>query len=121
MCFEIATYWSTRPLAAAAGSQVYYGMMADRHMAERFSYSAWFLVAGAALLAAGFRRQSALLRWQGLVLLAVTIFKVFLLDTSTLSRGYRSISFLVLGGLLLGVSFAYQRDWLHLRAGGNAR
>ncbi|HEX6770666.1 MAG TPA: DUF2339 domain-containing protein, partial [Acidobacteriaceae bacterium] len=71
--------------------------------------------------AAGFRRQSALLRWQGLVLLAVTIFKVFLLDTSTLTRGYRSISFLVLGALLLGVSFAYQRDWLHLRADGNAR
>jgi uncharacterized membrane protein len=121
VCFEIATFWATRPLAAAPGSQVYYSMLADRHMAERFSYSAWFLVAGAALLAAGFRRQSALLRWQGLVLLAVTIFKVFLLDTSTLSRGYRSISFLVLGALLLGVSFAYQRDWLHLRAGGNAR
>jgi uncharacterized membrane protein len=121
VCFEIATYWATRPLAAAPGSQVYYAMLADRHMAERFSYSAWFLVAGTVLLAAGFRRQSALLRWQGLVLLAVTIFKVFLLDTSTLTRGYRSISFLVLGALLLGVSFAYQRDWLHLRADGNAR
>jgi uncharacterized membrane protein len=121
VCFEIATFWATRPLAAAPGSSVYYSMLSDRHMAERFSYSAWFLVAGAVLLAAGFRRQSALLRWQGLVLLAVTIFKVFLLDTSTLSHGYRSISFLVLGALLLGVSFAYQRDWLHLRAGGNAR
>lgn len=121
VCFEIATFWATRPLAAAPGSSVYYSMLSDRHMAERFSYSAWFLVAGSVLLAAGFRRQSALLRWQGLALLAVTIFKVFLLDTSSLSRGYRSISFLVLGGLLLGVSFAYQRDWLHLRAGGNAR
>jgi uncharacterized membrane protein len=85
-------------------------------MAERFSYSAWFLLAGAALLVFGFRRRSALLRWQALVLLAVTICKVFLLDTSTLSQGYRIVSFLALGVLLLAVSFAYQRDWLHLRA-----
>jgi uncharacterized membrane protein len=120
VCFEISTFWSTRQLAAAPGSMMYDSQVAGRQMAERFSYSAWFLLAGAALLAVGFRRQSALLRWQGLVLLAVTICKVFLLDTSTLSQGYRIISFLALGALLLGVSFAYQRDWLHLRAAGTA-
>ena len=69
------------------------------------------------MLVSGFRRGSALLRWQALVLLAVTISKVFLLDTSTLSQGYRIVSFLALGALLLAVSFAYQRDWLQLRAG----
>jgi uncharacterized membrane protein len=126
ICFEISTFWSTRVLVAAPGSMMYASQLAGRQMAERFSYSAWFLLAGAALLAVGFRRQSALLRWQGLVLLAVTICKVFLLDTSTLSQGYRIISFLTLGALLLGVSFAYQRDWLHLRAaaaanGGDAK
>jgi uncharacterized membrane protein len=120
VCFEISTFWSTRQLAAAPGSMMYGSQLAGRQMAERFSYSAWFLLAGAALLAVGFRRQSALLRWQGLALLAVTIFKVFLIDTSTLSQGYRIISFLALGALLLGVSFAYQRDWLHLRAAGAA-
>jgi uncharacterized membrane protein len=113
---EIATYWTTRPVAAAAGSAMYGSTMADRRMSEGFSYSAWLLVAGAALLGVGFQRRSALLRWQGLVLLAVTILKVFLWDTSTLSHGYRSVSFLALGALLLAVSFAYQRDWLHLRA-----
>jgi Ca2+/Na+ antiporter len=118
VCFEIATFWSTRALPAAPGSMLYGSQLAERQMAERFSYSAWFLIAGTALLAVGFRRRSALLRWQGLVLLAVTIFKVFLLDTSTLSQGYRIVSFLALGALLLGVSFAYQRDWLHLRAVG---
>jgi uncharacterized membrane protein len=118
ICFEIATFWSTRALLAAPGSMLYGSQLAGRQMAERFSYSAWFLIAGTALLAVGFRRRSALLRWQGLVLLAVTIFKVFLLDTSTLSQGYRIVSFLALGALLLGVSFAYQRDWLHLRAVG---
>jgi uncharacterized membrane protein len=118
VCFEIATFWSTRALLAAPGSMLYGSQLAGRQMAERFSYSAWFLIAGAALLAVGFRRRSALLRWQGLVILAVTIFKVFLLDTSTLSQGYRIVSFLALGALLLGVSFAYQRDRLHLRAVG---
>jgi uncharacterized membrane protein len=117
ICFEISTFWSTRPLLAAPGSVMYTSQLADRQMAERFSYSAWFLLAGAALLVSGFRRGSALLRWQALVLLAVTICKVFLLDTSTLSQGYRIVSFLALGALLLAVSFAYQRDWLQLRAG----
>jgi uncharacterized membrane protein len=123
VCFEISTYWSTRPLAAAPGSEIYASAVTDRHMAERFSYSAWFLLAGALLLAVGFRRRSALLRWQGLALLAITIIKVFLIDTSTLSQGYRIISFLALGALLLGVSFAYQRDWLRLRAaeGGDSQ
>ena len=120
VCFEIATFWSTRSLDAAPGSMLYGAQLAERQMAERFSYSAWFLFAGAALLAVGFRRRSALLRWQGLVLLAITICKVFLLDTSTLSQGYRIISFLALGALLLAVSFAYQRDWLHLRAAATA-
>jgi uncharacterized membrane protein len=36
---------------------------------------------------------------------------------SELSQGYRILSFLGLGALLLGVSFVYQRDWLKLRAG----
>jgi uncharacterized membrane protein len=116
ICFEISTFWSTRPPLGAPGSVTYASQVAGRQMAERFSYSAWFLLAGAALLVFGFRRRSALLRWQALVLLAVTICKVFLLDTSTLSQGYRIVSFLALGVLLLAVSFAYQRDWLHLRA-----
>jgi uncharacterized membrane protein len=43
---------------------------------------------------------------------------VFLVDTSQLSEGYRILSFLGLGALLLTVSFAYQRDWLNLRRQG---
>jgi uncharacterized membrane protein len=36
---------------------------------------------------------------------------------SQLSQGFRILSFLGLGALLLAVSFVYQRDWLKLRAG----
>jgi uncharacterized membrane protein len=32
-----------------------------------------------------------------------------------LSQGYRVVSFLCLGILLMAISFAYQRDWLALR------
>jgi uncharacterized membrane protein len=96
---EIQTYWQASPTL----------------FAERFSYSVWFMLYGAALLVVGFWRNSAFLRWQALVLLAFTIAKVFLYDMANLSQGYRVLSLLGLGALLLGVSFAYQRDWLQLR------
>ena len=84
-------------------------------MYAQFTYSAFFMGYGALLLAGGFWRRSAFLRWQALVLLAVSIGKVFLYDVSELSQGFRILSFLGLGALLLAVSFAYQRDWLNLR------
>jgi uncharacterized membrane protein len=84
-------------------------------MYAQFTYSAFFMLFGAVLLALGFWRRSAFLRWQALVLLAVSIAKVFTVDVSALSQGYRILSFLGLGALLLAVSFVYQRDWLNLR------
>ena len=42
--------------------------------------------------------------------------KVFVYDVSELDRGYRIVSFIVLGVLLLAISFVYQRDWLQLSA-----
>ena len=111
---EIYNYWSVHDLGA--GWAV---LEANRIVAE-FSYSAWFMLFGAILLAIGFARRSAFLRWQGLVLLAVSVGKVFLVDMSALSQGYRILSFLGLGALLLAVSFVYQRDWLNLRAAKHA-
>jgi uncharacterized membrane protein len=90
-------------------------LMHDYRMYAQFTYSAFFMLFGAVLLALGFWRRVAFLRWQGLVLLAVSIGKVFTVDVSALSQGYRILSFLGLGALLLAVSFAYQKDWLNLR------
>ncbi|HKT68611.1 MAG TPA: DUF2339 domain-containing protein [Terriglobales bacterium] len=73
----------------------------------------WFVEA-ALLMAAGFWRGSAFVRWLALGLIAATIAKVFAYDIWDLSRGYRILSFVFLGVLLLAVSFAYQRDWLKL-------
>jgi len=77
----------------------------------------WFVEA-ALLMAAGFWRNSAFVRWLALALIAATTLKVFAYDIWNLSRGYRIISFVFLGVLLLAVSFAYQRDWLKLSRTG---
>jgi uncharacterized membrane protein len=73
----------------------------------------WFVEA-AGLMTIGFWRRSSFVRWQALVLIAVTIAKVFAYDIWRLERGYRIVSFFALGMLLLAVSFIYQRDWLRL-------
>ena len=95
-----------------------YRLYHNHEIYAQFTYSAFFMLFGAALLAVGFWRRSAFLRWQALVLLALSIAKVFLVDITSLSEGYRILSFLGLGALLLAVSFAYQRDWLNLRSRG---
>lgn len=82
----------------------------------------WFLEA-AALVTIGFWRKSALVRWQALVLIAVTVAKVFFYDLWRLEQEHRIISFFALGMLLLVVSFLYQRDWFKLslrRAAGRS-
>lgn len=91
------------------------GSLGDYWMYAEFSYSALFMLFGGALLAIGFLKRSAFLRWQALVLLAVTIVKVFLVDMSELGRGLRILSFIGLGILLLCVSYVYQRDLLNLQ------
>jgi len=90
-------------------------LLLNFQMYAQFTYSAFFMLYGAVLLAIGFLRRSAFLRWQALILLAATIAKVFLVDISQLSQGFRILSFVGLGVLLLSVSFVYQRDWLNLR------
>jgi uncharacterized membrane protein len=83
-------------------------------IARDFTYSALWMAYGAMLMIVGFLRRSAFVRWQALILIAVTIVKVFVYDVSQLDRAYRIVSFIVLGALLLAISFAYQRDWLKL-------
>src|SRR3954463_3753682 len=89
-------------------------------IARDFTYSALWMAYGAMLMIVGFWRSSAFVRWQALVLIAVTTAKVFIYDTSQLDHVYRILSFIALGALLLAVSFAYQRDWLKLPLTNNS-
>jgi uncharacterized membrane protein len=86
-----------------------------------FTYSTIWLFYGASLMAVGFWKRSAFVRWQALALMAFTVGKVFLYDVSALDKGYRIVSFVALGGVLLAVSFIYQRDWLKLSGQTSSR
>jgi uncharacterized membrane protein len=86
-----------------------------------FTYSALWMAYGALLMMVGFWRRSAFVRWLALFLIAVTTIKVFIYDTSQLDRQYRILSFIVLGLLLLAISFIYQRDWLKLSGSKSGR
>jgi uncharacterized membrane protein len=109
LSLEIHNYWWFRQWSGDLQ------LLHDYRIYAQFSYSALFMAFGAILLGVGFWRWSAFVRWQALLLVALAIGKVFLIDVRQLSQGYSILSFLGLGALLLGVSFIYQRDWLHLR------
>ncbi len=64
---------------------------------------------GGVMLVAGIWRSNRVLRIMALGLLALTIGKVFLIDLASLDKIYRIASFVVLGAILLAVSFLYQQ------------
>ena len=68
----------------------------------------WSILA-AVLTTVGFRLDRSALRWAGLILFGVTVLKVVFVDMSQLEQIYRIIAFFVVGILLLGVAWGYQR------------
>jgi uncharacterized membrane protein len=79
-----------------------------------FAFSGWMALQGTGMLLVGFWRREALARWTGLLLLAATIVKTVGYDMRSLGAGYRVVSYLALGVLLLAISFAYEKNWLRL-------
>jgi hypothetical protein len=69
----------------------------------------WTLYAAAAL-AWGFVRSIPAVRYGALALFGIVVGKVFLVDLAELQAVYRILSFFVLGLVLLGVSYLYQRS-----------
>ena len=74
---------------------------------EQVTLSIFWSVFAVACVLLGFRLRTAELRYFGLALLAVTLLKVVLLDMSQVQTGYRILSFMGLGALLLGTSVLY--------------
>jgi uncharacterized membrane protein len=87
----------------------------EADLQRALAVSAFLMLYGGVLLAIGFWKRTAFIRWQALILIVFTIAKTFLYDMRNLSQGYRVVSFLCLGALLMAISFAYQKDWLALR------
>jgi hypothetical protein len=83
----------------------------DRSLADPFArqvaISIYWAVFGVGAIVAGFRLHIAGLRYAGLALLAIALMKVVLIDLRELAQGYRILSFLGLGGLLLATSVVY--------------
>jgi uncharacterized membrane protein len=104
---QLAEWWQSRAAVAQHATQ-------QLQFERNFSYSAIWLAYGAGLMMFGFWKRSAFVRWQALVLIAFTVGKVFLYDVSALQQGYRIVSFIALGGVLMAVSYVYHRDWLKL-------
>ena len=77
--------------------------------AEQYSYSTIWLVFGIALLAVGFFLRSQPARFLALGVVALTIAKVFIIDTASIGGIYRALSVIGLGVVLLGIGWLYQR------------
>ena len=80
---------------------------------EEFWISIGWVALAAILLILGFVHKKKILRFQGIVIFGLAIIKVFLYDTRQLETIYRTISFIVLGVILLLTSFGYAKHKDH--------
>ncbi len=87
-------------------------------LAAAFTSAAW-LLQSIVLMVVGWFRDSAFLRWAGLVLLGVTVLKFLILDLRTVDPFWRFFTAALVGGALLAISYAYQRRQRR-RAGATA-
>ncbi|GAG28824.1 unnamed protein product, partial [marine sediment metagenome] len=77
--------------------------------ARGMSFSVIWTLYAIGMVVAGFVREVRPIRLMALLVLTGTVVKVFLLDLGFLEGLYRVLSFFVLGVMLVGVSFLYQR------------
>ena len=103
---EAAGYFESRTAAAALDAL----RLRDLELAKQLSLSVVWALYGGGLLVVGRLRRVRLLRLMSLFLLSLTTLKVFFWDLSSLDRVYRIISFIVLGAILLAVSYLYQKS-----------
>jgi uncharacterized membrane protein len=78
-------------------------------MARHMGLSLLWTCYAFAAMGVGIQRGQPALRLGAIGLFGLTVAKVFLVDLSRLDAGYRILSFIVLGGLLLLASFLYTR------------
>ncbi len=76
---------------------------------KEFWISVGWTALAATVLFLGFYLNRKQFRIQGIVIFCIAVFKVFLYDTRELDTLYRTISFIVLGILLLLASFIYAK------------
>ncbi len=87
----------------------YIGLWSGLGQWETYSYSALWLAIGVVLLTLGVRLKSQVLRIASAALISTSVVKVFLFDMSELEGVLRALSFIGLGGVLIGIGLFYQR------------
>jgi len=87
-----------------------FGPLRDLELAKQLSLSVVWALYASGLFIAGRVRNLRLLRVMALALLSLTTLKVFFWDLRSLDRVYRIISFIMLGAILLVVSYFYQQS-----------
>ena len=100
---EISTYWNRRRAESQA--------RLSEELMRSLSWGAY----GSALVVVGMWRSLVSIRWIGIAVIGLTVLKVFFVDLSELGGIYRVIGFLVLGALLVAVSYLYQRRRMNQR------
>jgi uncharacterized membrane protein len=83
------------------------GLFADPERAEQVALSIFWSAFALGSVVAGFIWRAAPLWYFGLALFAMVLLKAVTIDLSQASTGYRILSFIGLGGLLLGTSVLY--------------
>ena len=96
LSMEVADYWNRQSVVSFWN-------------AKALSLSVLWLLYAGGMMVAGFIKNIKGLRLVAIMTFAVTILKVFLYDLSELEGGYRVLSLIILGLILLAVSFAYQK------------
>ena len=81
----------------------------DFLQAETYTYSVVWLLLGVLLLVLGSRFHAKSIRIASAVLVFVAVLKVFLIDMSNLEGFLRALSFIGLGGVLIGIGLFYQK------------
>jgi uncharacterized membrane protein len=77
--------------------------------AEHWAYSFGWLMLGIAYLAYGIWRGAGVARLASAILVLLAVIKVFLFDLAGLTGLWRALSFITLGGVLIGIGLAYQK------------
>lgn len=98
-------YMLTLQIQDYYGSTIFTGWTGVQQLVTSITWLLYSIV----LMAFGIIKRMKVVRYIALTILGLTIFKVFVLDLSYLDQLSRIISFIGLGGILLLVSFFYQK------------
>lgn len=97
--YSIRQFWQQGPLTLDMPTS----------MAELFSYSVALILLGVAITYYGLQREQRTIQTIGFAMLGVAVCKVFLWDAAALEGLWRAISFMGLGGCLIGLGWLFQR------------